>query len=224
VKAVLFDMDGVLVDVFLSYRLTIKRAVEYFTDRKISFPQVQEYKNRGGVNNDWYLTESILKDYGKKIEMEKIIDVFQEIYLGENFNGLIRNEKWLLDIKVLEIIQKDFKLGIVTGRPKKEACYTLKRFGVENFFPVLITMDDLSPEKAKPEPFGIELALKQSKAHEAYYIGDTVDDIEAACRANIIPIGVVFGNKNYEKQENLLLKSGAHRVLRDINDILEVLK
>lgn len=223
-KALLFDMDGVLVDVSLSYRLTIKRAVEYFTGQRINFSQIQEYKNRGGMNNDWDLIESILKDYGEKIEKRKIIDVFQEIYRGESFNGLIKNEKWLLDLNVLKNIKRNFKIGIVTGRPRMEASYTLQRFGIEKYFPVLITMDDLPQEKAKPEPFSIELALKRLRTNEAYYFGDTVDDMVAARRANVVPIGVIVGAVGYEKQKDLLLNSGAQWVLKDINDILEVLE
>lgn len=65
-KAVLFDMDGVLVDVSLSYRLTIKKVVERLGSYEISFSQIQEYKNKGGFNNDWDLTRAILWDRGKE--------------------------------------------------------------------------------------------------------------------------------------------------------------
>lgn len=222
-RAVLFDMDGVLVDVSRSYRLTIKKTVEYFLGQVISFSQIQEYKNRGGFNNDWDLTEIILKDYAKKIEKKTIIDVFQGVYLGENYNGLIKNEKWLLDMKILENIKKSFKLGIITGRPRKEACYALERFGTEAYFPVLVTMDDMPLKKAKPDPFGIRLALKRLSTHEAFYVGDTIDDMMAARRANVIPIGVISNAIGYKRQKDLFLSSGAQWVLRDINNILEVL-
>lgn len=223
-KAVLFDMDGVLVDVSRSYRLTIKRTVEYFLGRSISFSQIQHDKNRGGFNNDWDLTEAILMDYGKRIEKEKIIGVFQEIYLGESFNGLIKNERWLLDMKILHNIKRNFKTGIITGRPKREACYTLERFGTEEYFPVLITMDDVPLKRAKPDPFGIQLAMKKLHAARAYYFGDTVDDMIAARRANLIPVGVISGAVKRKIQRNLLINSGAQCILNDINDILEVLE
>lgn len=222
-KAALFDMDGVLVDVSRSYRLAIKKTVEYFLGKKIRFSKIQEYKNRGGFNNDWDLTRKILKDYGKRIEKKAVIDVFQGVYLGENYNGLIKNEKWLLATRILEDIKKSFKLGIVTGRPRKEACFALERFGTEAYFPVVVTMDDVPLKKAKPDPFGIRLALKRLGTHKAFYVGDTVDDMRAARRTNMIPIGVVRDARGYERKRDLLLSSGAQWVLRDINDILEVL-
>lgn len=217
-------MDGVLVDVSRSYRLAVKKTVQHFVDRAISFSQIQEYKNRGGFNNDWDLTQKILKDYGKRITKKAVIRIFQGIYLGENYDGLIKNEKWLLDVKILENIKRRYKLGIVTGRPRKETCYTVERFGTESYFSVLVTMDDMPPEKAKPDPLGIRLALRRLHAGEAYYIGDTIDDMMAARRADVIPIGVASDAVGYERQTDLLLRSGARWVLRDINDIQEILK
>jgi len=223
-KAVIFDMDGVLVDVSRSYRLTIKKTAEYFLGQDIHISQIQEYKNKGGFNNDWDLTERILNDNGKKISKEMIVNVFQRFYLGEKHNGLIKNEEWLLDGNILEHIQKNFKTGIVTGRPKKEAFYVLERFQKKSFFSVLITMDDVPSNKVKPDPFGIQLALQKLKSHKAFYVGDTVDDMKAATRANIIPIGVASDTKKYEEQSKLLLNHGAKWILKDINDIREALE
>jgi HAD superfamily phosphatase len=41
----IFDMDGVLVDVTESFRETIRQTVEHFTGRQITFEQIQDYKN-----------------------------------------------------------------------------------------------------------------------------------------------------------------------------------
>lgn len=220
---VLFDMDGVLVDVSRSYRIAIQRTVDFFTKQRIGLDEIQAYKNRGSLNNDWDLTECILREKGLDEDKEMIVAVFQEIYLGKNFDGLIQNENWLLNLKVLKILEGKYAMGIVTGRPRKEARYALRRFNVETFFPALITMDDIPDGKYKPHPCGIELAMEQLPGLGTYYIGDTVDDMIAARRANAIPIGVInpVGPKNTLKK--LLKDHGAVCVLDDINDILEVL-
>lgn len=220
---ILFDMDGVLVDVSRSYRITVQKTVELFAKQRIGLHEIQSYKNWGSLNNDWDLTECILKEKGITIEKEKIISVFQEIYLGNNFNGLIQNENWLLDLDVLKKIEEKYAIGIVTGRPRKEASYALRRFKVESFFPVLITMDDIPNGKHKSHPFGIELAMGKLPGLKTYYFGDTIDDMIAAREANAIPIGVInpAGSKNTLKK--LLEDHGAVCVLDDINKILEVL-
>ena len=50
---IVFDMDGVLVDVTESYRETIVQTVEHFTGMTITREQIQDYKNQGGWNDDW---------------------------------------------------------------------------------------------------------------------------------------------------------------------------
>jgi len=222
-RAVLFDMDGVLVDVSFSYRLTIKKVVEHFLNRTISFSQIQDYKNRGGLNCDWDLTEKILEEHGARVKKQRIIDLFQRIYLGNNFDGLIRNEKWLLDVHILEKIMNHFKTGIVTGRPREEAIYILQRFSVQDYFSVLITRDEVPQGKEKPDPYSIKLAMKQLCANEAYYIGDNIDDMIAAQRASVFAVGIISRGVEDGNQREMLLNSGAQLVLKNVDDILEVL-
>jgi len=223
-KGILFDMDGVLVDVSGSYRLAVKKTVEFFIHQKITLSQIQEYKNRGGFNNDWDLTQEILKECGVSKKRDVLMEVFQNNYLGDNFDGLIKNEKWMLKENILEKISEKFKLGIVTGRPHKEALYAMERFATKSYFPVLIAMEDVPVHRAKPDPLGILMALKKLKIKEAFYVGDTVDDMRAASRAKTIPVGVINDSENIEKQTELLIKHGAQWVLRDINDLGELIQ
>ena len=139
--ALLFDMDGVLVDVTHSYRLAIKQTAEAFLGRGVDLKEIQSYKNRGGFNDDWDLTEAIIRSAGKRVSKKVIIKKFQYLYQGNHFDGLIQNEKWMLDRHVITDLKKFFKTGIVTGRMRVEAEYVLSRFKIENFFDVLITLD-----------------------------------------------------------------------------------
>ena len=76
-KALLFDMDGVLVDVSRSYRRAIEETVLHFTGRKIQSNTVQRYKNLGGFNDDWKLTHAIITDSGMEVPLARVIDEFQ---------------------------------------------------------------------------------------------------------------------------------------------------
>lgn len=223
-KGVLFDMDGVLVDVSRSYRTTIRHTVEHYLKKEISPDLIQSFKDRGGLNNDWDLSEAILKHFGIIISKKELIDFFQGIYLGDQFNGLIRNEKWLLDTAVIEKIKTDFVTGIVTGRPRMEAVYVLKRFRMEKYFPVMITMDDLPADKQKPHPDGILKAMDQLQITDAYYAGDTIDDMIAAGKAGVKGIGILTGMSDTEEQRNLFSQHGASAVLNSVNEIPEVIE
>jgi len=219
-QAILFDMDGVLVDVTDSYRMAIKKTAEFFLNEKISLAEIQEFKNRGGYNNDWDLTEAILFSYGKKIPKEQIVERFQEHYLGENFDGLVQNEKWLLERRVLDQLKQRYMLGIVTGRPREEAEYVLNRFGMDSQFDTVITLEDTPIPLRKPHPHGINLALRKLAVAGAVYVGDTIDDMKAAIAAGITAIGVAYNRKDTEA----LKEHGARVVVTSVNEILELLQ
>lgn len=213
----IFDIDGVLVDVSKSYREAIKETAEYFTGRVISAEEIQEYKNRGGLNNDWDLTEAIIKGNGKSVDKRKIIKKFQEYY-----GGLIYNEKWLLDKRILKSLSKRHNLAVLTGRPKKEADYVLKRNKTADCFGKIIAMEDVL--RQKPNPEGLLKILSRFQNSDAYYFGDSIDDMKTAVSANVKAIGVLPPQDRSKQLQNLLIKYGAKTVIRDINMVMEVLQ
>ena len=63
-----FDMDGVLVDVTESYRETIaQHRGAFHRRRKPAQAQIQDYKNQGGWNNDWELSHQIVASAGVEV-------------------------------------------------------------------------------------------------------------------------------------------------------------
>ncbi|SFR37676.1 haloacid dehalogenase superfamily, subfamily IA hydrolase, TIGR01548 [Halogeometricum rufum] len=56
--AVVLDVDGVLVDVADSYRRAIVESIARLYDRTIDKADVQRFKDAGGFNNDWELTDA----------------------------------------------------------------------------------------------------------------------------------------------------------------------
>lgn len=219
-------MDGVLVDVSTSYRKATQETVGFFTGQKAQLDEIQKLKQKGGYNNDWDLTEAIIVSRGITVPKDEIIAKFQELYLGADGNGengLIQNEKWLLSTEILEQLHKEYALGIVTGRPRKEALIVIKKFKIENLFDVIIAMEDYPSEKAKPNPYPISLALKKISVTEAIYVGDSVDDIVAAKSANVKPIGCIPPGVLASQLKKLLIKYGAEKILDNINKIIDVI-
>ena len=71
---IVFDMDGVLAEVTESYREAIVQTVKHFTGTLIDRDSVQEYKNRGGWNNDWALSQKIASDFGVEVPYQTVVD------------------------------------------------------------------------------------------------------------------------------------------------------
>ena len=59
VDAVVLDVDGVLVDVADSYRRAIVETVERVHGFSLDRDDVQRFKDAGGFNNDWELTDAV---------------------------------------------------------------------------------------------------------------------------------------------------------------------
>jgi HAD superfamily hydrolase (TIGR01548 family) len=59
VEEVVLDIDGVVVDVENSYRRAISETIDYIYDETIGNGEIQQFKNAGGFNNDWELTDAI---------------------------------------------------------------------------------------------------------------------------------------------------------------------
>ncbi len=219
-KAILFDLDGVLVDVTASYRKAIQETVRFFTGEIAGLKEIQQLKEKGGYNNDWDLTEAILISRSKSVPKTDVVKRFQELYLGTHGKpGFIENERWLLDHDKLVQLQRKYRLGIVTGRPRAETLYVLKKFSVEEVFDVIVAMEDYPADKAKPDPYPLCLALERLGLEKAVYVGDSVDDIIAAKRAGIEVIGCILPGVATNHLRKLLLTWGAKRVLNSINEI-----
>ena len=57
--AVVLDIDGVLIDVSQSYRRAIVDTVDRCYNQTIKRTDIQEFKNAGGFNNDWDVTNAV---------------------------------------------------------------------------------------------------------------------------------------------------------------------
>lgn len=201
--ALLFDMDGVLVDVNNSYRVAIQKTACYFMNREISTEEVNAVKQKVGMNNDWDATYALIGN--KCIPYEKVKDYFQKIYLGDGKNkGLINEETLLISKEQLTKLKKIYKkMGIVTGRPKDEALYVIKRFDLEKLFDVLITKEDAVREKPFADP--IIKAMQIIRCERPVYIGDSPSDVIASNSAGI-PCLYVGNNMSAAKQFKSMLE------------------
>jgi HAD superfamily phosphatase len=216
-----FDMDGVLVDVTESYRETIAQTVEHFTGSRISHEAIQQYKNEGGWNDDWQLSHHIVQQAGVDAGFETVKEHFQRIFHGNGSDGLMQREKWVARPGTLEKLSEQFRFAIFTGRPKEEAQLTLDRFAPGLLFDPIVGMYEV--ENRKPAPDGLLRILKDNCDCKVFYIGDTIDDARAARAAKVPFIGIAGpDNPLYIDLIFLFQAEGAYAMVDDINYLQEV--
>ena len=219
---IIFDMDGVLVDVTGSYRETIAQTVLHFTGRKPSNEEIQEFKNQGGWNDDWKLSHHIVGLHDAAIDYETVKAKFENLFWGDGSNGLMLREQWVAQPGVLEKLGERYRFAVFTGRPKPDAELTLKRFAGPLVFKPIVGMYEV--QKHKPDPEGLLQIAADNPDSQLFYVGDTVDDARSARAANIPFIGITApANPRYIDLVFLFHEEKAHAIIDDINYLDEVL-
>jgi HAD superfamily hydrolase (TIGR01548 family) len=215
---IVFDMDGVLAEVTESYREAIVQTVKSFTGQTVARDTIQDYKNQGGWNNDWALSQKIAADLGTQIEYKAVIERFNEFFLGENGNGLINRESWFPRPGLLERLRERHGLSLFTGRLRYEADITLRRFAPDIAFDPMICADDVAA--SKPAPEGLHAIQRLKPGHKLLYVGDTVDDARCARAAGVPFIGIAARTHTKRKELIALLeREQAIAILENINEI-----
>lgn len=201
-EALLFDMDGVLADVSGSYRAAIVAAGAAF-GVQLTAVEISAAKAAGDANNDWILTRRLLAARGVDVSLDRVTAAFEAAYQG----GLWRAERLLVDPAWLAAQAARRPLGIVTGRPRRDAERFLDAHGIARHFGAVICMED---GPAKPDPAPVRAALAALGVRRAWLVGDTPDDIRAARAAGVVPLGIEAPG---EASAAALTAAGAARVL-----------
>lgn len=216
---IIFDVDGVLVDVRGSFHRTTLETVRHFTKKRVTAHQLQKWKNQSGYNDDWKLSTAWVQSLGGKFEYDEVKRKFVELYWGANGDsGHVAREKWLLPLPQLRRLSARAELAIFTGRVRKELDYTLDHCGVREYFGHIVTAEDVA--KPKPDPEGLLAILNGRDPAHAVYVGDNVDDALAARAAGMAFIGIVSPDiERSRARAALLRKFGATAVLQHVRDL-----
>ncbi|WP_461828908.1 HAD family hydrolase [Aquifex sp.] len=175
-RAAIFDVDGVIVDVSKSYHHAIKETVKHFTGKELELSFIREFKFSRGINNDWDVSVELIKYLGfEPPPYEELVEYFEAVY-----DTLKDKEELILKPEFFkELREAGILLGVVTGRPKRDLTYLFDRFGLWDYFQCVIDDDDVGDiNLRKPHPFPLHLCVECLEAEGGLYIGDNNADYE----------------------------------------------
>jgi HAD superfamily phosphatase len=214
-KIIVFDMDGVLVDPTASYRQAVVETVALFGGRT-SFAEIEDYKNQGGWNNDWALTERILADQNIRISYANVQREFKQLFEGPQ--GLVMREQWLVADGMLERLSARHRLGIFTGRLEADAMHTLSRFAPHIDFRPRVCIEHVA--EGKPAPDGLLKIQQEHPGVDLVFLGDTIDDARSARLAGVPFYGVA--KQDHARRTELIRIFKAEQaagILESVNEI-----
>lgn len=218
IELIVFDVDGVLVDVRGSFHRSTVQTVHHFTGKRVAASEIQKWKSKSGFNDDWKLSTAWIAELGGNAKYEEVKAQFMKFYWGDGAPGNVEREKWLVPARLLKKWSKRAELALFTGRTRKELAYTLARQDMKKFFRRIVTMDDI--ENLKPHPDGLLRILNGRDPSRALYLGDNIDDALASQRADVPFLGVLPRNSGARRMRGHILRDlGALAILHQASDL-----
>ena len=213
-----FDLDGVLVDVNNSSLNAVKQTYENFTGQTLSYAEIQNIKSQSEIDNNWNLTHHLICSAGFYMPYERIVEEFQKLYWN-NGQGLINNEELLVDRALLNNLSKKYTLAIFTDRTKQETEFTLDKFKLKQYFSIVISANDLPKDRQKPDTLGLDIIKKELCPLNMYYLSTTTGSVICAKNYNIFSVGVLPPSDKSDGLKDIFYVSGADYVINNINEI-----
>ena len=209
VKAILFDLDGTLVD---SNDLHAQAWVDAFATAGlvIPFSAVHDQIGKGGDNLMPALLEAeVVERQGEAIS-EARSQIYKDRYAGEvkpfaEVAALFRRAR--LD---------GWKIVIATSGQSEEVEPHLDRLECRDLVDVVTTAEDAEHSKPDPDIFAAALQKIGAKPADAIVVGDSPYDIEAAAKLGIRTIAVRSGGF----EDDVLTGAGAAAIYDSPADLL----
>ena len=218
VDAVIFDMDGTLIDSIDIYFEIVEIAL-----KRLELPQVSRTKILDAAEPGDFNWDLVLPDEVKNKKDEIIVaawEIINEVapQMFEENLELIRGAD-----NILQNISSGMpKIGLVTSTQRqhlKIKMQPLKSAGVEKLFDVIITSDDVPNRKPDPDPL-IECAKRLDvNPNKCVYVGDTRTDMQAGKAAGMRTVGVLTGFDDYDT----LAKESPDAIIDSIRNLVEVI-
>ncbi len=191
-KAILFDLDGTLIDCTDGIGESFEVAFSISSNKNV--------KKEDICSLIGHPLEVMFERLGaKKSEIDLHVKVYREHY-REIF---LQSTKMLPRAKeAIELAHTLAPIGLVTTKPSYYAKEILEYFGVLKYFKVIVGVDNVKKPKPDAEPILKALHVMNVKANlEVFMVGDTVLDLQSAKNAKINSIALLCG---YGHKKDLL--------------------
>ncbi|MEO8364886.1 MAG: phosphoglycolate phosphatase [Pseudoxanthomonas sp.] len=210
-RAVLFDLDGTLLDSAPDMLATANRLRHAQGMAPMALAQIRPHVSKG--------SRAMLAAAFAHLDVaarESMVPLFLETYLQE----LGRHSVLFDDIEtMLMALEADgVAWGIVTNKPEYLAREILPQLGWETRCAVLIGGDTLAEKKPHPLPLRVAAERMGFATDACVYVGDDERDIEAALAAGMPSIAVLWG---YRQDHEDPAEWGADRVLESPTELLD---
>lgn len=213
-KAVIFDLDGTLVDSISSIANATNKALKKCNLKERS---IEEYKYFAGDGALELLKRACYASGDTKYEnLDKIFKIYNEIFEKDCTLGVKPFENIKNMLKILK--EKNIKLAVLSNKPHERTLDVVKKIFPENYFDYVLGYKN--EETKKPSPKGaIHICNYLTIPNEScIYVGDTDTDMQTGKNAKMYTVGVTWGFRKKEELE----KNGADIIINNPLELIDI--
>lgn len=208
IEAVLFDLDGTLIDTVELIRVSFRHATrtvlgqelpDEVTMANVGQPLAQQFRDMAPEH-----AEELLRVY-RAFNME------HHDTLALAYPGTVET--------LSELAERGIPMGIVTSKGTQAAERGIELFGIGRFMSVVVTADDVEIHKPEPYPIHFAAGLLGVESVDCAYVGDSPHDMQAGISAGAVAIAALWGA--FEPHE--VLAPGPAFALSSIRDLVPLL-
>lgn len=212
-KAVIFDLDGTLIDSLDDIALSMNLALKQLNYKTYEINEYKLFLGEGAMK----LSQNVLAYNATQDEILGLFNKFNEIYASKIFNNtsVYKGIYDLLD----NLKRNNFEIAILSNKPDSFTQDYVKKYFSNYCFKIILGQKDSIPKK--PNPRAAKYIAKEFGLNEKdiYFIGDTSTDIRTAKNAGMISVGVLWGFRG--KQE--FINEKADYIVENISELKNLL-
>ncbi|MDY0075167.1 MAG: HAD-IA family hydrolase [Acholeplasmataceae bacterium] len=212
IKAVIFDMDGTILNTIEDIWVAVNHALKIKGQKEKSMDDIKLAVGNGAIK----LIDRVAPPTYDDVERKELFHLYQNYYDQHNqihtgpYEGIIPLLKKLKDRKI--------KLGVVSNK-FEHLVQKLNEDVFLNLFDVAIGEMKGIPIKPAPDMLYQALNHLHVMRDETLFVGDSEVDIDTAKNAKITSIGVTWGFRD----KQLLIDHGAHYIIDHPDELLAII-
>lgn len=182
VQAVLFDLDGTLIDTVELIRDSFRYATrtvlgrelpDEVTMRNVGQPLSQQFRDMAPDHADELLT------------VYRAYNMMRHDELAKAYPGTLETLE--------DLGRRGIPMGVVTSKGAQAATRGIERFGLAPHLSVVVTADDVAIHKPDPHPLRFAAARLDAQLEYCMYVGDSPHDMESAIAGDAIAVAALWG-------------------------------